>query len=250
EGQDVEVHKRTPLQPWHLQLVEEAVTATRRPRVLLLAIDDSEAQFGLLSSYGLQVLGSLPAHLAGKRFADGGSRKEVFYDEALRSLKLMRVPPDLPSLVVGPGWWREEFLAHARRKDPTLAAGVVTEGTSQGGRTGLQEALRSGLVARVQAGHRVQAETDLVEQLLARVAAGSGLAAYGPAEVAQAVQAGAVETLMVADSAARSGAHDALLRAAEATRAKVHLVSTSHEAGERLARMGGLAALLRFPLQA
>ncbi len=250
EGADVVIEKRGALQPWHLRLVADAEKATQRPRVLLLALDDAEAQFASLKSYGLQFLGSLPSGIQGKRFAGGAGQKEEFYAEALRSLKAFRVPSDTPVLVVGPGWWREEFLEHVRRKDPVLARGVQTEGTAHGGRTGLNEALRSGLLARVQAGHRVQEETDLVEDLLERIAKGAGFAAYGPADVASAVQAGACETLLVADVEARSGRFDGLLRAAEAARAGIHVVSTGHEAGERLHRMGGLAALLRFPFQA
>jgi protein pelota len=245
DGMDLQLHKRGPLRPWHLRLVEDAVAATEAPQVLLLAIDDSEAQFGVLKSYGLQLLGSLPSGGQGKRFAGAAEAKRAFYEEAMRSLRLLR-PPGTPLVVVGPGWWREEFLEHVRQRDPALAAGALTEGTSQGGRAGLHEAVRRGVTARVAQEHRVGAETALVEELLTRIAQGKGLAAYGPADVLRAVEAGAAQEVLATDQAVRTGKADELLRRAEEQNARVRILSTGHEAGERLHRMGGLAALLRF----
>lgn len=250
DGMDAVIEKRAGLQPWHMQQVEQAVKATDSPQLLLLAIDDTEAQFGLLKSYGLQLLGSLPAGGQGKRQEGSGAAKakEQFYAEATKSLQMFRPDAKVPFVVVGPGWWREEFLEHARAKAPAAVAGAITEGTAQGGRTGLQEALRRGLLSRVSTEHRVARDTGLVEDLLLRVSKGDGLAAYGPADVARSVQAGAADSLLVSDRLVREGQVDGLLRQAEAARCAVHVVSTSHEAGEQLDRMGGLAALLRFAI--
>lgn len=247
DGMDCVVDKHRPLQAWELRLVQEAVQATRTPQVLLLAIDDSEAQFAVLKSYGLQLLGSLPSAGQGKRHPGSEEAKKAFYAEAAKSLQLFR-GADVPLVVVGPGWWREEFLEFARRTHAAAAAGAVTEGTAQGGRAGLQEALRRGIVARVANDHRVSLETDLVEEFLARVAKANDTATYGAADVERAVAAGAAETLLVSDKLVRSGDATSLLRAAEASRCDVRILSTSHEAGERLDRMGGVAALLRFAL--
>lgn len=246
DGMDAVVEKRGPLQPWQLRQVEQAVAATSSPQVLLLAIDDSEAQFGLLKSYGLQLLGSLPAGGQGKRHEGADKAKQAFYGEALKSLQAFRPDPKVPLVVVGPGWWRDEFLEFVRARAPAAAAGAVSEGTAHGGRTGLHEALRRGLLERVSRDHRVAQDTAAVQELLARIAKGDGTAAYGPADVERSVAAGAAETLLVSDRLVREGQVDGLLRAAESARCNVHVVSSSHDAGEQLDRMGGLAALLRF----
>lgn len=248
DGMDAVIEKRGGLQPWHLRQVEQAVAATDSPQLLLLAIDDSEAQFGLLKSYGLQLLGSLPAGGQGKRHEGAARAKEQFYAEAAKSLAMFRPDPKVPFVVVGPGWWREEFLEYAKAKVPAAAAGAVSEGTAQGGRTGLQEALRRGLLSRVSKEHRVNSDTALVEEFLSRVAKGDGLATYGLGEVTRAVQAGAVDSLLVSDRVVRSGAVEGLMLAAESARCDIHVVSSGHDAGEQLDRMGGIAALLRFAL--
>ncbi len=65
---------------------------------------------------------------------------------------------------------------------------------------------------------------------------------------------GAIEKLVVADTALRDAEEtqrlklEALMRDVEKRRANVTVVSTEHEAGSKLLALGGIAALLRFPI--
>lgn len=244
-GTKLDIQKPGGLRQWHVDLVEEAKDAAAAPQVVLLAIDDSEAQFAVLRGYGLQWLGSLPAGGQGKRFEGAAAAKTTFYDEAAKTLATLRTSPDVGVVVVGPGWWREEFIDHLAKTQ--AATGVLTDGTSQGGRAGVQEALRRGIIERVAKDHRVHWETEQVEEVFTRIAT-DGAVAYGPDEVAQAIAAGAADALLVSDDVVRRGGLDTLLLEAERTRCKVHVVASGHDAGARLSQLGGVAALLRFAL--
>jgi protein pelota len=91
-------------------------------------------------------------------------------------------------------------------------------------------------------------ETQLVERVLEAIATNRPCA-YGRKEVEQAIEAGAVETLLVSDSVVRDLAVERMMHDAEAARGHVVLVSPHHEAGARLEGLGGVAALLRFPIR-
>ncbi|MFQ5919292.1 MAG: mRNA surveillance protein Pelota, partial [Thermoplasmata archaeon] len=95
---------------------------------------------------------------------------------------------------------------------------------------------------------RVALETRFVERLLEEIAR-NGPHAYGPDEVESAVEAGAVETLLVTDELTRSGAVEDLMRQAEQKKGRVLVVSSRHDAGQKLSGLGGVGALLRFPLR-
>src|SRR5207244_1714449 len=82
-------------------------------------------------------------------------------------------------------------------------------------------------------------ETRLVERLLEAIATNRPCA-YGPAEVAEAVEAGAVETLLVSDAVVRDVGIEDLMRSAESARGTVVLVSRHHEAGQKLEALGGI----------
>ena len=87
-----------------------------------------------------------------------------------------------------------------------------------------------------------------------RLGKGENTVTYGVDDVEKAVQVGAVEKLILADSLLREGEDaqrlklEVLMRDVEQRAGSVTVVSTEHEAGSKLLALGGIAALLRFPL--
>lgn len=246
-GTDLKVQKAR----WHgyeLDRVEEAVRATRRPKVIIVCIDDEGAVFAAVRQSGVERLSEVagPGSMKGADRPPKGVRDEHF-GELAAELKRVRAGGE-PLVVVGPGFTRTTFLEWLKDHEPGLAAGAATEGTGQSGMVGVYEAIKRGMVSRVVEGARVEAETELVESLFAGIGKGDGTVAYGATEVRTAIDSGAAELVMVSDTVVRDPAMVAMLDSAERRGARVTVVSTTHEAGERLARLGGIAALLRYAL--
>src|SRR5205809_1038343 len=170
----------------------------------------------------------------------------VGVDDILVQLRATEVGEAL--VLVGPGFTREAFVEYLKARDPPLAAKVHVHGTAHAGMQGIQEALRAGVGAKVFGESRVGYETQLVEKLLEAIATDRPVA-YGPAEVQEAADAGAVETLLVSDAVVRNPGIEELMRRAESARGTVVLVSRHHEAGKKLEALGGIAALLRFAIK-
>ncbi|OGS47499.1 MAG: mRNA surveillance protein pelota [Euryarchaeota archaeon RBG_16_67_27] len=230
--------------PHELRRIEEAVAAAQKPMVSLLALDDEEALLAQLRQYGVRELATVRAPGHGKMFPSGGGTA-VYFEEILGTLSLTPLGEAL--VILGPGFTRDEFAAYLRSKAPDLAARLHVHGTSYAGMRGVHEALKAGVGAKVFEESRVAQETRLVDRLLEAIARGEPCA-YGPAEVSRAIDAGAVEILLVAEAVVRDRGVEELMRRAEATRAAVVLVSRHHEAGQRLGSLGGVAALLRFAI--
>ncbi len=224
-----------------LRRIEEAVAATRRPLISCLAIDDEEALLAHVLSYGVRELATIKSGRQGKMFP-GGRTKEDFFAEVLAKLRMTELGDAL--LVLGPGFEKEEFAAYVREKDRELAAKMRVHGTSHGAMVGIQEALKGGSSAKVLEESRVGLETGLVERLLEEIAK-DGKVAYGP-EVEVAAEAGAVETLLITDLAVRTPEGERLMRTVDTARGNVVVVSTHHDAGKKLASLGGVAAFLRY----
>ena len=230
--------------PYQLRRIEEAVAAAQKPMVTFIAIDDEEALVAHLRQYGVREIASVQAPHHGKMYPtqDG---TDTYFAETLAALRQSDLGEAL--VILGPGFTREEFAVYLRDRAPDLVARSRVFGTSQAGAAGIQEAMKAGLGAKVFEESRVVLETRAVEQLLEAIARGTPCA-YGP-EVRDAVAAGAVETLLVADEAMRDRGVEALARMAEEARGKVLVVSSRHEAGTKLAALGGLGAILRFAIR-
>lgn len=228
-----------------LRRIDEAVSAAQKPLVAFVSLDDEEALLAHLRQYGIRELATIRAPAHGKMFPTGDAQTE-FFKEIVAKLRSMDIGEAL--VVVGPGFTRDAFAEYLKSHEPALAGKVHMHGTAHSGMQGIQEALKAGVGAKVFGENRVGYETQLVEKLLEAIATDRPCA-YGIAEVGEAVDAGAVETLLVSDAVVRDPRVEELMRAVESARGSVVLVSRHHEAGQKLEALGGTAALLRFPIK-
>ncbi len=88
-------------------------------------------------------------------------------------------------------------------------------------------------------------EVQNMEELLCRIAQ-SAPVAYGREEVQKAIDFGAVERLLVADTLIRDPFIVGLMDRAELMRAETVVLSSTFEPGKQLEALGGIAALLRY----
>jgi protein pelota len=243
-GTEITIQKPRGFRAHHLERIEEAVAATARPLVTFLAIEENEAVVALLRQYGVQRMAEVFGHQSGKQYATSRAEEEAFFDETLMALRDYR-PEGAPLLVLGPGFAKERFLAHARAKQPALVKGAAIEATGQAGMAGVHEAIRRGSVERVAKETRVGRETALLERFFEALAKGA-LVAYGADEVRRVTQMGAADVVLVADHLVREGPGEAMLELARGTGAQAHVISTLHDAGARFDALGGVGALLRY----
>ncbi len=226
----------------HLRRIEEAVEAAEKPVVTILSLDDEVALLAQMHHYGIREVAEIRAEGGGKLYGREPS-KEEYFAQVLQKVRQLDASPGL--VILGPGFTREEFLQYAKEREPEAFKEAYSYGTAHPGMTGIQEAMKSGLAAKVLQDSRVAMETRLVERLLKEIAK-EGQYAYGPQEVERAVESGAVETLLVTDEASRTLEAEELMRKVEERGGKVTVLSTHHDAGIRLRSFGGLAALLRY----
>ena len=234
---------------YELQRIRDAVQASRRPRVLLVALDDSSADLALVRQYGLDEIGTITHAKAGKMYAvESEADEKKFFNKLAEAMSDILSRENVrTAIVAGPGFTKETFKAFLREKFSELFKVVRLGDVSSGGRAGLYEIVRRGLVERVSHEDRLSLETSLVDQIMKEIAKGK-LAAYGRPEIERATLSGAIEKFLVADELLRSNRVevDKILEEARKTRAEIIVISTEHDAGKQLLALGGMAALLRF----
>jgi protein pelota len=154
---------------------------------------------------------------------------------------------DVPLIILGPGFAKETLLAEGKSKAPEIFDRANVFHTGQAGMAGIHELMKKGIGAEVLRGSRVAEETEEVERVLEEIAK-DGPVAYGTKEVGDAIDAGAVEFLIISEEKAREKQMERLMKAVEDARGKVMVVSEYHEAGKKLDAIGGIAAILRFKI--
>ncbi len=235
----------------HLERLEEARKASNRPIVLLVAVDDEEATFGLVRQYGLQQLGEITSTRSGKMYdSDREASKSEYYGEICSTIENHVADKDISSVIVaGPGFTKKDIYSFLKENYPDIAEKTHLGNTSHTGRSGLNEIIKRGIVERVSREDRTSKETSLVDELMEGVSK-EGKATYGIEKVEEAAEAGAVEKLLVSDVVLREE-RESVRPLMEKVRNKggdVEVISSEHDAGKQFSRMGGIGALLRYKL--
>lgn len=242
EGTDISIVK-----VWkgdQLERIEEAEAAAKRPKVIIVAVEEGDADIGFVRHYGVE----LYTHVRQSSGKGEGTLRDEFFSEILEKLKYPLTGEE-SVVLAGPGFTKEDFLGYVKEHEPEIAAGIVTEDTSSIGTSGFQEVLRRGAVDRIMEQSRLSREAALMENLLKEIST-DGKAAYGIDEVKKAQDYGAIETLLVTDEYLRAeredGDIDSFIREVEYSKGKLVVFSTGFEPGQKLDALGGIAALLRF----
>ncbi|MGD1060812.1 MAG: mRNA surveillance protein pelota [Methanomassiliicoccales archaeon] len=225
-----------------LERIKRAIDDSKRPTIVFVSIENDEATIAVLRQYGIQNVATIYGPSSGKQY----EQKEdlTFFDEVIDKVKQI-VTGDVPLVILGPGFAKEELLSKGKEKAPEQFRRAFIYHTGQAGMAGIHELMKEGLGAEVLEGSRVAQETNAVEKVLEEIAK-DGPVAYGPKEVEEAAEAGAIESLLVLDVLIREKDMDPLLKKVESARGTVMVVSEHHEAGKKLEALGGMAALLRY----
>ena len=229
-----------------LERIQEAEAASRRPKVIIVCIEEGDADIGLVRHYGVETY----SHITQSSGKGEGTLRELFFDNILD--QLMTAASGTESIVVaGPGFTKDDFVKYVNKKEPFLAERFVMEDTSSIGVSGFQEVLKRGAVDRIMEESRIARESMLMDELLKEIST-DGKAEYGFEQVTNALNYGAIETLLIADEMLRQEREkdniDSFLLSVEQAQGRIVVFSTEFEPGQKLMSLGGIAALLRFKI--
>jgi len=260
----------------------------------LVVLDTSDATIGLLKGKSIKVLRRLDSIVPGKTGKGGQSaqrfervRAGLINDWLKKVAEQTRelIPKDVLGIVVGgPGpikgkWLDEGYLPTDLRKKV-----LAVQDTGYADEHGLEELVDRAKEVFAQAS--VAKERALVQKFLEHLMKGTGLVAYGVNSVIEALERGAVDTLLVSEEApyvrleledqrdhgekrfvrkeeadkpqtckicgermgvmGRMDVIDAFKELAEQTGASIEVISSETREGEQLLALGGIAALLRY----
>ncbi|UCE43980.1 MAG: mRNA surveillance protein pelota [Candidatus Bathyarchaeota archaeon] len=224
--------------------------------LIIASIDDEEYCIAVLRQYGIDVRAEEKTRLPGKLEVEKRAKAfGEFFKKALGALRVMWTRLHSPMVIIGPGFVKNDFVKYINNQDPDVASAIIdVKGVNSGGLAGIQEALRSGIFTKALRYVRIAEEARLMEVVLTRLGKGVLDVTYGLGEVEKAGSFGAIERLLLADVTLRESSDEErmaledLMRKVEERGGEVTIISVEHEAGTKLLSLGGVAALLRFPL--
>ncbi len=242
---------------WPRHLLNRLFQASKTEKsMIIIAIDDEGFAVAETKQYGVDVKVEERTKLPGKLEAEKRlAATKDYFKRAVNSLRQLWMPTHNAIVIVGVGFVKGDFANFLSNEAKDMAKSVVdVKSVNNGGVSGIYEALRSGVLLKAAKQLRIVDETEVMEEIMKRLGKGEATITYGLEAVENAIAMGAVEKLVVADTLLREADEEQrlhlekLMREAEQRRASITVVSTEHEAGEKLLALTGIAALLRFPI--
>ena len=229
-----------------LERLKRAVSDSKKPRIVFVSLDQDEATVAVLRQYGLKEIVTVRSGRSGKQYAEK-PQVDGYHGEIISKVVPL-MEPNMPIVVLGPGFEKETLSESLKKADPELFKKVHVYHTGQSGMAGINELIKTGMGGELLRESAVGAEIEAVEQLMTEIAR-NGLGTYGTEEVRNAALSGAVEKLLVLDSKIREQDMDDVVRAVESQKGTVIVVSGQHDGGKELASLGGMGAILRYKVE-
>jgi len=241
----------------HFIRLKDAVSGSTAAQILVIVIDEREATIGLITNIGIKVVAHLTGDIPGKHFKITYHNQSVqkFFQEIELVLKENLSQYNMQAIIIaGPGFTKDHFKKYFSQRNLDLNVPVLLENASSANKSGIYEVVKRGATSKILGNLRISLESELIEDVLRRLGKNQRDVTYGINEIKKAALSNAVEKLLITDIFLREQSNevrkeiDDLIRNVEYNKGKVYVISTLHPAGEQLAALGGIAALLRYSI--
>jgi len=252
---NIEVNTRIKIkkQGWVSYQIERLNEAaqSKLPKILICVFNREEAFFALMTRSGYRLLSKLKGDVVKK--AVDTKPKGDFYEKIIKQLEQYDKRYNLDRIIIAsPAFWKEDFMKVL--KNQSLKSKIVQASCSSADESAFTEVLKRDETKEALKMERISKEIKLVENLLQEISK-NNKAVYGLKQTKQAVDCGAVETLLVSDNLImklrqekRFDVLENIMKTVDNSRGKIVIIMGRHSGGKKLDGLGGIGALLRFKL--
>ncbi len=243
--------------PMEKKVIEDIEKASMLAKLIVVTIEDNSACVALVTQFSTKIISEFSASVS-RKFSDvkqHSSEMGQFFQDVLQLMQdIVKQHETQVIILAGPGFTPENFHQFIKTRDQLLFEKVTLVHVSTGGRVGLKEVLSTKLPEKIANEQRVAYETRLIDEVLKRLGQDTGTVTYGLDNVKRALDMGAIETLLISDDQIsiedldKRRIIDEMVDSNSKMRGKTIIMSINHESGDQLSKLGGLAALLRYPL--
>ncbi len=242
---------------WPKHILDRLEKSTKNEKsIIIVSIDDESFAVAQTKQYGIDTKVEERIKIPGKRNPE--LRKKItneYFKRVLKSINQTWSLSHSPIIILGVGFIKNNFASFLSKESPEISKSVADiKSVNNGGTAGILEALRSGVLLKASNKLRILEETEIIEEIMKRLGKEEHTVLYGIDLVENAINKGAVERIVIADTLLREAFDDNrskldyLMKKVEQQKGFVSIVSTEHEGGNKLLGLGGIVALLRFPL--
>jgi protein pelota len=224
-----------------MQMLKEAVSATKKPRLGIIALDDEKALPAYLLGYGLEFLDNIYCGTSKRMKPKEFEEKQRSYFDAVVSM-VTKMNTDVV-VIAGPGFTKDNLKKYIEERGLAGKIGkkLVFESTSNPEKSGIYEIIRGESVSNLLSKERMRIEFRSMEEFLKGLS--TGRSKHGIQDVEEAIRSYSVTSILVNDSVLGKPEVQQLLAKAEEERIKIEIFNSGDEVGVQLHAFSDIASL-------
>lgn len=227
----------------------------KRSNLLIVACDYGDASFAFYHEYGLEYKGSLSEELGGKKeLKQYEKNRKKFQKKLLSTVNQIAETHKASKVLIGGASMITDSLKKIINDYSYLTGKTVLTKINYSGESGIKELIKKGEVDKLVNDSIFSSQVKLVNKLLELIGK-EGKAVYGPKQVKEAVDSGAVKHLILTSDYVKRAKKeesfeelDSLINKAELSKASINIIPSKTEHGERVDNLTGITAILRFKI--
>ncbi len=232
EGETIEVEKEFNL--YEKKMIKESQKKSKKITVIL--VDESEARTYEVGLQGVKFAFDIENHANKrdpKKFQD---EKNSFLQEVADAIKANEI------IIAGPGFMKNDL----KKKIEDQGKKTWIENASTTEITGVHELIKKGVLNAVFGEQKLEKEFEALEEFKKSIGKEDGLSCYGIKEVEKAVDANAVEKILIIDELLRKNEKaEEITKKAEDKGAETIIFESTDDAGKQFKNIQ-IAAMLRY----
>ncbi|OLN85492.1 Protein dom34 [Colletotrichum chlorophyti] len=249
--------------------LNEGLSDDKDGAMAAVVMQEGIATICLITQFRTVVKQRIDSIIPKKQSASSATEKAMkrFHEKVLTTLlRTVNFDNPRPLLLASPGFVAADFRKYiadegrdkSNKKLLAIAKDAIVIHTNTGHVHSLNEVLKSPEMGQKLKNFKFTRETKLMDQFHERLRNDDGRAWYGLTSVTKAVEEGAIGpgggALIVNNDLFRSSdletrkKYVALVDKVKANGGDVSILSSDHESGKRLAMLGGIAAILSYPI--
>lgn len=243
--------EKTKWDTYDKELIKKSIEPSRGD-ILIVTIDNEEAVYALLTKDKATIINTQKSNIPRKDSPDYEKTIDDYYKAIIKNTKNLIKAKEAKKAIIACWGFIGDDLKVLFKVDSELFKNLLFTNVSVTGIAGINELINKGIIDKVRSEDLITRETKLVEEFLIGLAK-QKLVKYGLNEVSEAIKLGAGRLLLISEAVIvdyrmrnKFKALEELLDNADKYGTKIEFVSSKHEAGERLYKLGGIALLLRY----
>ncbi|KRY70751.1 Protein pelota -like protein [Trichinella pseudospiralis] len=250
----------------HMERINEACNASSEADLAAVVMQDGLAHICLITNTMTISRAKITKSIPQKNRYNASQRQVAFkkFFEAVKAALLLNVNFDIVKcvLIASPGFLRDQFFAYLYSEDSSKnevllnhkAKFILVQSTT-GHKHALKEILNNPSISAKLKDTKAAGETKALEAFHEMLLQDTNRAFYGIKHVEHANELLSIKTLLISDALFRSmdfvkrTRYVNLVESVKKQGGEVKIFSSLHLSGEQLAYMGGVAAILRYPIE-